>query len=604
LAGDSDIAGIRTTAETVPLVGRERELQELESGLREASGGQGRLFLIAGEPGIGKTSLAEAVAERGSDQGMLPLWGRAWESAGAPAYWPWTQLLRTLVASRETSLLEAEIGASGQWLVQVLPELGERLPGLGTVRSSSSETARFALFDAVATFLRDAAETDPLVIVLDDLHAADPGSLLMLEFVARTVIAAPILLIATFQEAAARQRPDVERLIGALARESRKLVLKGVGEKEIGAIVEHRSGRAWPPELLDALYEATEGNPFFTAEVVRLLSGDGSPGTLVDDHGRVRFPLPDSVRETVRRRFEALGPETVEALEVAAVIGREFRIATVDLAISTKTPLIDLIDEAASAGLVTEVPGSIGRFRFTHNLIRESLYADLGTARRVKLHRLVAEAIEENYGETADRFAELAHHFAEASPGGDATKALDYAVRAGDEAMRLYAYEQAAQLYQLAIEMGDVLGPDAKRKAGLMLALGQAQAHADHRGARETLIAAGEAALAADEPGLLAEAALSMRAWPLGAGVLDDQPGALLSEALERLDPGDTPLRARLLARLGASLYYWPGTEERREALGEEAVTMARRLGDPETLAHVLANAQIATWGPSSRSCR
>ncbi len=587
-----------TFGEPVPLVGRERELAELDAALAEACTGRGRLFFIAGEPGIGKTRLAEAAASLGAAQGMVPLWGRAWESAGAPAYWPWTQLVRTLVRSRDREALEAELGAGAGWLAQVLPELNERMPDIRAPRSLGAEKARFALFDAVASFLRDAAATDPLLLVLDDLHAADPASLLMLEFVAQGIIESPILLLATFQEAAARSRPDMEKLIGVLGRKSRRIVLRGFGEKELGRIVELSTGHPWPARVLNALRETTEGNPFFTTEVLRLLPVNGEAVPPVDERGDVSFPLPDTVRETVRRRFESLEAGTVEALEAASVIGREFRLATLAKAVPEEQRLIELLDQAVAAGLIVEVSGAIGRFRFTHNLIRETLYAGLATVRRVRLHRAVAEAIEAIYGDAPEHLAELAHHFAQASPGGDVEKALDYAVKSGHEAMRVFAYEQAAQLFELALEMDELAGVDLRRKAELLLALGQARGRADHEAARDTLIAAGEAARAADDARLMAEAGLAMRAWPLGAGVLDEQPSRLLQEALERLDERDEALRARVMARLSAGLYYWAGTEERRKELVAEAVAIARRLEDPATLAHVLSNGQLATWGP------
>jgi hypothetical protein len=587
-----------TAGESVPLVGRERELAELDAALAEACEGRGRLFFLAGEPGIGKTRLAETVASLAAARDMVPLWGRAWESAGAPAYWPWTQLLRTLLGSRDSEALVAELGTGAAWLAQVIPELADRVPGVRAPRSPGAEKARFALFDAVAEFLRDAAATDPLVVVLDDLHAADPASLLMFEFVAHGVSESPIVMLATFQEAPARSRPEVERLLGVLGRKSRTIVLRGFGDQDLARIVELRTGHQWPPQMVKALRETTEGNPFFTTEILRLVPTNGDRGPPLEDQGRVSFPLPDTVRETVQMRFESLDPQAVDALETAAVIGREFRVATLAKAMGDGERLFDLLDQAARAGLVTEASGAIGRFRFTHNLIRETLYAGLPTVRRVRLHRAVAEAIEDAYGDAPDHLPELAHHFAQASPDGHVEKALDYAVKAGREAMRMFAYEQAAELFELALEMNELAGQEATRKAELLLALGRAQARADYLAARETLIAAGEAARAAGNARLLAEAGLSMRVWPLGAGVLDEQPGKLLEEALDRLDDGDVALRARVLARLAAALYYWAGTEERRKALANEAVAIARGLGDPTTLAHVLSNAQLATWGP------
>jgi tetratricopeptide (TPR) repeat protein len=280
------------------------------------------------------------------------------------------------------------------------------------------------------------------------------------------------------------------------------------------------------------------------------------------------------------------------------VVGREFRLATLTRALGESERLVAFLDQAVAAGLVAPVPGSIGRFRFTHNLIRETLYGGLATERRIELHRAVGEAIEDAYGDAPEHLAELAHHFSQASPGGDVEKALDYAEKAGREAMHVFAYEQAAALFGLALEMAELTSAGPRVRADLLLAMGRTQVRADHTAARETLIAAGEAARTADDARLMAEAGLAMRAWPRGGGVLDEQPARLLEEALERLDERDSELRARVLARLAAALYYWAGTEERRTALVDEAVAIARRLGEPVTLAHVLSNCQLATWGP------
>ncbi len=581
---------------TAPLVNRERELVELDAALGDARTRHGRVVLIAGEPGIGKTRLAEETASRGVARHMLPLWGRAWETAGAPAYWPWVQLLRGLIETRDDATLEAEVGAGASWLAQVIPELPNRLPGVKPPRAQGSEKARFAVFDAVASFLRRASAADPLVIVLDDLHAADPGSLLLFEFVARSVGDARVLLLGTYQQAAARRRPDVERLIGALGREGPTLVLRGFGEEELGRIVENRTGEKWSPEALRDLHETTEGNPFFTNEVVGLVAAEGDAAT-IEGRGGVRFPLPDTVRDAVRRRFEPLGASTTAVLEAATVIGREFKVATLEKATGSKA-VIAAVDEALAAGLVTAMPGSIGQFRFSHNLIRETLYAGLPTARRMESHSAVAEALEASHGEAREHFAERAHHYAEAAPAGYAEKALEYAEKAAREAMRLFAYEQAAELYQLALDVGELLAPDPEHRAEILLAKGKALRRADHFAATDTLIAAADAARGLEDPKLFAEAALAMRAFPRGMGVISDEPSALLSEALERLGDGDVALRARVMARLGVAAYYMPGTEARRLALAEEAIELARGLDDDTTLAHVLSNGQLATWAP------
>jgi AAA ATPase domain len=583
----------------IQMVNRKRELTELRAALDEARRGRGRLCLIAGEPGIGKTRLAEVVSSIAWSEGLVPLWGRAWESAGAPAYWPWVQILRGLVGLRDDTALAAQTASGAPWLAQIVPELRDRLPGTAEPRSAESDQARFAVFDAAASFLRAGAAAEPLMIVLDDLHAADHASLLLLAFLARRVADVPILLLGTYQEQAVHRRPEVEKLFGDLRHEGSTITLRGFGEQDVGRMVELHAGERWPPQLVRRLHATAEGNPFFTAELVGLLD-DVVGMTPYDEHVEARLPLPDTVREAVRRRFEPLSAKTVAALEVAAVIGREFSVTTLEHATGEKEGLMGVIDEAESARVVAAAGATIGRFRFTHNLFRETLYVDLATSRRARLHAAVGEAMERRYGEAPEHLTELAHHFAEAAPLGNADRAAAYATKAGHEAMRQFGYEQASELFQLALELDELQEHDPARRAKLLLALGLAQGRVDHAAATDTLVAAAGTAGTIPDAALFTEAALAIRAYPLGIGVICDQPSALLTEALELLGESDVTLRARALARLAVSLYYWPGTVERRAALAEEAVVAARGLGDPRTLIHVLSNAQLAVWGPDT----
>ncbi len=477
------------------LIGREKELEQLGAGLTEARGGRGSLFLVTGVPGIGKTRLAEALSERAEAEGMLVVWGRCWENPGAPAYWPWAQALRSLISRRDVDALEQELGGGADWIAEIVPELRERVTGIEPLGPLRSEQARFALFDAVSTFLRNVTTSEPLLVVLDDLHTADRESLALLEFIVRSLSEAPVVVTAAYQDAAARARPEVEKLFGALAVKGRHVALAGVGEEHVGLIVEEETGEAPPPELVQALYSTTEGNPLFTGEVTRLLAAEGQLAAWAGSEPGGRFPLPDTVRETIWRRFEPLGGAGTEMLEAAAVIGRDFRLGTLARVVDCdQESLIELVDEARLAGLVVEVAGAIGRFRFTHGLIRETLYAELTTAERIRLHRGVGEALQEVHGDDPEHLAELAHHFAEATPGGDAERALEYAARAGREAMRVLAYERAAELFELALDVNEQLSFDLERHAGLMLALGIAQTRGGDPSARDTLLAAAASA--------------------------------------------------------------------------------------------------------------
>jgi tetratricopeptide (TPR) repeat protein len=584
-------------AQPQSLIGRDRELEQLEGGLADARAGHGSLFLVTGVPGIGKTFLAEALSERANAEGMLTVWGRCWENPGAPPYWPWVQTLRAVIDARDATALQQEVGGGADWIAEIVPELLEQIKGIEPLGSLRSEQARFALFDAVSTFLRNVSASDPVLVVLDDLHAADRESLALLDFIVRSLSQAPVVVVGAYQEAAARARPEVEKLFGALVVKSRHVVLSGVEESGVGLIVEEQTGTAPPPELVRELYATTEGNPFFAGEVARLLAAEGQ---LAAWTGGGRVPLPDTVRGTIWRRFEPLGLPGVELLKAAAVIGRDFRIGTLEKVVSERDSLIELLDRARGAGLVNEAPGANGRFRFTHGLIRDALYADLTTAEHLRLHRMVGEALQSVHGEDPEHLAELAHHFAEAAPGGNAEQALEHAARAGREAMRVRAYERAAELFELGLDVSEHLAFDAYRNTELMLALGLARTRADDPAARETLLSAAEGARSVNQPELLAQAALGIHVFNLSPGVPDDVAIALLEEALERLGPDDSALRARLLARIATALYYRFGTAERRDAMVTEAVSMARRLDDPATLAYVLINGQLATWGPDT----
>lgn len=584
-----------------PLIGREQELAELKRGLADARSGHGGLFLLTGVPGIGKTRLAEALAELAEGEGMFAVWGRCWENPGAPAYWPWAQALRSLINAREGPSLEAELGGSADWIAEIVPDLRERVPGIQPLGRLRSEQARFALFDAVGRFLRNVSKRLPILLVFDDLHAADRESLALFDFTVRSSSDTPMMMIAAFQEAAVHARPEVEKQFGALNLKGRRVSLGGMTEQQVGLIVGETLGMAPPPALVRALHETTEGNPLFAGEVTRLLAAEGQLAVVWAEEDGRQLPLPDTVRETIQRRFDPLGEAGVTALRVAAVIGREFRFGTLDRAVgSSSVDLLEVIDAALAAGLLIEAPGAIGRFRFAHGLIRETLYMSLTTAERVRLHRAVGQALREVHGDDPEHLAELAHHFSEAAPGGDAEVALDYAARAGDEAMRVLAYERAAELFRLALEVSEQLLFDRKRHAELTLGLGIALTRANDPSARETLLGAAEAARSANRPDLLAEAALGIHVFNLSPGVPDDAAIALLEEALERIGPGDGALRARLLARIATAIYYRFGTAERRDAMVTEAVAMARRLEDPATLAYVLINGQLATWGPDT----
>jgi DNA-binding SARP family transcriptional activator/tetratricopeptide (TPR) repeat protein len=588
------LAGDERPRRSGALLGRERELGELCSTLEEAMAGRGRLFLVSGEPGIGKSRLFDEFALRAGERGVRVLWGRCWEAGGAPAYWPWCQSLRSYVRTCDPGTLAAELGGGASDVAQLVPEIRELLPGVAAPsRSRDPDTARFRLFDATAAFLRRTAARDPLVLVLDDLHAADTPSLLMLQFLARELGEARILVVCGYRDTELGRGSPLALTLADLRRESvtRALPLAGLTHVDVAAFIRLTMGLEAPESLITAIDERTEGNPLFLGEVVRLLAQEGRL-TATGDPASLRLGIPQGVREAIERRLGHLSRECNEFLILASVLGREFRLdALRRVSEHPGEDVLELLDEAIAAGLIVEAPGARGRLRFSHALVRDTLHEEMGTSRRVGLHARIGEALEHFYAEDIDaHLAELAHHFFEALPGGNPERAIEYARRAGRHAARLLAYEEAARLYRMAIAALDLsLTAGEETRCDLLLALGDAEARAGNMpAAKEAFLRAAEIARRGESPEALAQAAVGYGGRIVWARAgHDPRLIALLQDALAGLPEQDSPLRVRLLARLAGALRDERSSEV-RVALSAEGVEMARRLGDPATLAFAL----------------
>lgn len=601
------------------LVGRERELAELRHGVEGVFAGRGALYMVAGDPGVGKTALADAAGAEAVAGGALVLWGRAWDGGGAPAFWPWLRILRRLADQRDVAALAATLGPeAASRLARLLPDLGiDDASQAGTAAApqpdhGESDAARFQLFDAVTSLLRAAAAQGPLVIILDDLHGADHPSLLLLGFLALQLRDAPILVIGTYREAEARLDAQLAGALGDSTRHGRRLPLRGLPERDVAAFVERIAGRRPPERVVRAIHDATEGNPFFIDEVVRLLSAEGR---LDDASQAVSVRIPDGVRETIRHRLDPLPSSTRIVLLTASVIGRNFRLATLQRVCDLEPAELDrALAEAVGTGVIVERSDGLGSYRFSHGLIRETLYDDLGPQRRGQLHRAVGLALEELYAaEIEQHVAELAHHFFVAANAGELTRAIDYSVRAGERALELVAYEEACGHFERALQAyGLQERADVPRRCDLLLALGAAQSRAgDTRSARETLMRAAGLARKLRSPERLARAALGYGAGMGGFefGRVDETLVALLQEARDALGdggaagPDDSAPLARVLGRLATELYFSDRTVERTE-LSEQAVAMARRLGDRAALGATLSARFLTLWGPENTEQR
>jgi DNA-binding SARP family transcriptional activator len=580
-------------------VGRERELAELLGGLESALERRPLLFLVAGEPGIGKSRLADEMTVLAQARGARVLWGRCWEAGGAPAYWPWAQALRAYIRDGDKEQVRVELGGGAADVAQMLPELYDLFPDLPPAPSLDPDGARFRLFDSTASFLRAVSEARPLVLVIDDLHAADTPSLLLLRFLARELRQARIVLLAAYRDT--EVRPDALSVtLAELRREpiARLVRLGGLALPEVARCIELIVGVPPSQELAVAIHGETEGNPLFVGELVRLLT---SEGRLEEVAGMPwRASIPQGMREVIALRLHHLSPDCRRLLAVASVLGREFRLDALErLSERSGDELLDLLDEAMAARVVGDSPAGRSSLRFSHALIRDSLYSELGRNERLRLHRRAAEALETLYGRAREsHLAELAHHFFEAAPAGGVEKAVEYASQAGDRAAALLAFEEAARLYEMALQAVE-LSPrtDEPTQCELLLALGDARARGGEPSWKETFLRAADVARALNAPEQLARAALGYGGrfvW-FRAGN-DRQLIPLLEDALEAL-PGENRLRVRLSARLAGALRD-QRVSERRAALCWDAVECARRLGDPATLAYALEGSYAALSWP------
>ena len=580
-------------------VGRHTELSELLSGLREALAGRGGLFFLVGEPGVGKSRLAEETIVRARAQGFEVLVGHCWEAGGAPAYWPWVQSVRSHTRATDPPSLREQLGSGAADLAQILPELRETFSDLPQLPEVESEGARFSLFDATAEFLRRASEARPILLFLDDLHAADVPSLLLLQFLARELGSMRMLVVGAYRDVDPVPGRPLTETIGALVREpvARSLSLMGLTEPEVAEYVDLAASEIASPELVAALHQETDGNPLFVVETVRLMAVEG----VRRESGRAEIAIPESVHAVIARRLTHLSDECNRVLVLAAVLGRDFSLdALARLGGVSQKELLDVLDEAMTARVISELPGAPGRLRFAHVLIRDTLYEGLTTVRRIRLHREAIEALEALYGDQpGPQLAELAHH---AIAGNEFDKAVRYARRAGDRALEHLAYEEAARLYETAFDALQFVEADGENtRCELLLSAGEAKARAGtEAAAREAFLDAAAIARRHNFPRELARAAAGYGgAHMWGRAGSDTLLVPLLEESLEALGEEDDVLRARLLARLAGALRD-EHSRDRRDMLSKEALELARSTGSPAALVWALDGRSAAIIAPDT----
>jgi hypothetical protein len=555
-------AGIRdelASGDDGGLVGRRDAMAALIGALEDAMAGHARVLALAGEPGIGKTACAEQLASLAARRGCGVAWGACSEDEGAPAYWPWRRALREAGAD-PAALFAGSLEESG-----------------------SPEEGRFRLFEAVVAFLDRAAAERPLVLVLDDLHWADPSSLQLLVHCARELRDQRILVLLTHRAAPESLRDALARLAGAGAFAG--LELEGLAAEDVARLAKAVGGRAPAPEVAAGLHERTRGNPLYVAELVRALAvGDGAE-------------VPAGLRAIIVGRAAALPPPTRGLLELAAVAGTDFPPRVVARAAGLEpAEMLETLEPALAGGLLA-ASGPAG-YRFTHAVAREVLYDAQAAGRRAESHRRLAEVLAARREREPDQpAAEVAHHAVMAARGGLAAgAALAWSQEAAREARNVLAYAEAVLHLDRALEALELgeLGTPADRLS-LLLQAAATNAEAGQLGAAQDRYAQAAAlARRLGDADAFARAALGYAEFQ-HYGEVDEQALALLEEARVLLPGEDSVVLAQVLGRLGVRLD--PTTEQpRREALLDEAVAMARAVGDEAALARLLALSPLVNW--------
>jgi class 3 adenylate cyclase/tetratricopeptide (TPR) repeat protein len=577
--------------------GRGRELAALEQARKRAHGSQrAQLVLVAGEAGVGKTALVAQTARLAHAEGSTVLFGHADEDLGV-AYQPWVEVFQALLGYGDADLAEELPAAQRTALGRLLPDRAD----VGTARVADPEMERLLLLEAAAGVLAATSRQAPVVVVLDDLHWADTASLQLLRHIVASTAPMDAVIACTYRDTDLRRGDPLAKLLADLHREANvgRIDLSGLNDDELVELMEGAAGHVLDDAgvgLAHALRRETDGNPFFTGELLRHLGETG--GIVLGDDGRWRVAgeledlgLPRSVHEVVGNRVQRLGDEALRVLRLAAVIGREFDLSLLTtLADIGEDAALDLVDAAVAAAVLVE-SSTVDHYEFAHALIQHTLYEELSPGRRQRAHQRVAEALESGGADDDPGLvAELARHWIAATHPADVDKAVRYARRAGDLARDALAPDDAIRWYRQALDLVERQArPDLRQRASLLAALGTVQRQIAHPDYHDALVQAATLAEQLDDPDVLVAAALGFQ-LDVTTNDGNDDARRVLDAALAGIGPEPTPTRARLLAELALS-FEATNWQVRRE-LSTDAIDVARRAGEEATFAWVLAATQ------------
>jgi DNA-binding CsgD family transcriptional regulator/tetratricopeptide (TPR) repeat protein len=417
--------------------------------------GRRQTVLISGEPGIGKTRCVQALADVAEDQGALVLWGHCREDAAAPPYWPWVQILRAYVDASSLDEVRLNMGAAAKDIAALVPELLDlsqpthQVPGAAT----DSSPARFRTFDAIRQFFHQATQQVPITLILDDLHWADTPSLSLLEFLNQELLNSRLLIVTAYRDADASSKSPLQRTLGGLIRDPgvERVHLAGLSQSAIGQVAERLCDVTLSDAAVKLIYQRTDGNPFFAIELIKVLLEENAGAAIA---AMTPAKIPAGVRDTIGRRLIRLSDPCNRLLGVAAVHGRQFAAREIAVAADEELQsVLTVLEPAVHAGIVQSIADVPGGYQFTHGLIRETIYEDLPTVDRLRMHGRAGDALVAVHSAHLEPALTLiAHHYHQAGPLGYTEQAVVYALRAAESAVRMVAYEDALLHYDRAIE--------------------------------------------------------------------------------------------------------------------------------------------------------
>ena len=427
-------------------VGREKEMAVLTEAWQKVRSGRGQIVMLVGEPGIGKTRLAREFAAQMEAERSRVLWGRNFEDRGAPPYWAWIQALREYVRDQEPEKLKEELGMGASVVADLLPEVLQRIPDVSQgAPVEDSDFAQFRLHDSLTAFLKNASESHPIALVLEDLHWSDAPSLQLLEFFSQGIAGSHLLFVGTYRDVELSRKHPLSATLAELTRERlfERVPLRGLDREDVIRLLKESAGSAPPSELVETIYSHTEGNPLFITEVIQLLAREGKlTQEAFGESQRWDISVPEGVKDVIGKRLNKLTDECNELLSVAAIIGRQFHLPVLSKLMEdlSEDKILEILEEALSVQVIEEMPELLGQYQFTHALVQETLIDELSVTRRVRMHAKVAEALESFYGEGADAHAaELVEHFAHAEMALGSERIEHYSILAGEQALESFA---------------------------------------------------------------------------------------------------------------------------------------------------------------------